>query len=120
MRMKELGTSGIEVSELCLGSMTWGSQNTEAEGHAQIDRSLEAGINIIDTAEMYPANPGPNDQCGDTEAILGTWVAANKARRGDVLIATKVSGEGMKRLRDGAPISPDTIDAAIAAIAVSS
>lgn len=113
MRMKELGRSGIEVSELCLGSMTWGSQNTQAEGHAQIDRALAAGINIIDTAEMYPANPGPDDTWGDTEAILGTWVAQNRARRGDVLIATKVSGEGHRRVRRGAPISPATIEEAI-------
>lgn len=114
MRMKPLGDSGLTVSELCLGSMTWGSQNSEAEAHAQIDRALAAGINIIDTAEMYPANPGPDDRPGDTEAILGSWIAKNRARRGEVLIATKVSGQGHMRVRDGAPISAETIDAALA------
>ena len=57
MRMIPLGRTGLEVSELCLGTMTWGSQNTEAEGHAQIDMSLDHGINFIDTAEMYPTTP---------------------------------------------------------------
>lgn len=113
MQMNDLGRTGLKVSELCLGSMTWASQNTEEEGHAQIDRSLEAGINFIDTAEMYPAHPTPTSKPGDTEIILGTWVAKNRAKRGDVLIATKVSGEGMKRMRNGAPISPATIDEAL-------
>ncbi|MEM7440499.1 MAG: aldo/keto reductase [Pseudomonadota bacterium] len=115
MQMNDLGRTGLKVSELCLGSMTWASQNTEAEGHAQIDRSLEAGINIIDTAEMYPAHPRADNNPGDTEAILGTWVAKNQAKRSDVLIATKVSGAGMKRMRNGAPISPATIDEALEA-----
>lgn len=114
MQMRRLGRSEIEVSALCLGSMTWGSRNTPAEGHAQIDRALEAGVNFIDTAEMYPASPGPDNACGDTETVLGDWIAANAGRRGDVVLATKVSGAGMARLRDGAPISPRTIDAALA------
>ena len=61
MKFKTLGRTDLRVSELCLGSMTWGSQNTEAEGHAQIDYSLDHGVNFIDTAEMYPASPGPDD-----------------------------------------------------------
>ena len=60
MKMKKLGSSDIEVSHFCLGSMTWGTQNTAEEGHAQIDRALEAGINFIDTAEMYPVNDWPD------------------------------------------------------------
>ena len=56
MERMELGRSGIEVSAWCLGTMTWGSQNTETEGHAQIDRALAAGIDFLDTAEMYPTN----------------------------------------------------------------
>ena len=57
MKYNELGNSGIKVSEICLGSMTWGTQNSEAEGHAQMDYSLANGVNFIDTAEMYPVNP---------------------------------------------------------------
>ena len=57
MKYNELGDSGIKVSEICLGSMTWGTQNSESEGHAQMDYSLANGVNFIDTAEMYPVNP---------------------------------------------------------------
>ncbi|MDJ0612136.1 MAG: aldo/keto reductase [Rhizobiaceae bacterium] len=113
MKQNELGRTGIMVSELCLGSMTWGTQNSEAEGHEQIDYALDNGINFIDTAEMYPTTPLSAETQGDTERIIGTWVAKNKARRGDVVIATKVSGSGFKHVRNGAPISPATIDAAL-------
>ncbi len=112
MQYRNLGRSDLNVSTLCLGSMTWGSQNTEAEGHAQIDRALDAGVNFIDVAEMYPANPGPNDHWGDTEKVIGTWLAKT-GRRKDVILATKVSGAGMKRVRDGAPISSATISEAL-------
>ena len=108
MQYRNLGGGDLTVSTLCLGSMTWGSQNSEAEGHRQIDRALDAGVNFIDAAEMYPANPGPDDHWGDTERIIGTWFAGT-GRRQDVILATKVSGQGMKRVRDGAPISAATI-----------
>ena len=101
------------VSELCLGSMTWGTQNTEAEGHEQIDYAVEHGINFIDTAEMYPTTPLSAETQGDTERIIGTWLAKNSARRSDVVIATKVSGSGYKNVREGAPISPETIRTAL-------
>lgn len=109
MQMNPLGRTGLLVSELCLGSMTWGTQTTEADGHAQIDRGLDAGINIIDTAEMYPVNPSSAETLGRTEEIIGTWNAANPGRRGDYILATKHSGAGMARVRDGAPISSATI-----------
>ena len=108
MKMNRLGSSDIKVSELCLGSMTWGTQNTTAEGHAQIDRALAAGINFIDTAEMYPVNPVSAKTTGDTERVIGAWFEQSK-RRTDVVLATKHSGEGMKNVRDGAPISSATI-----------
>lgn len=108
MKMNTLGHSGIEISELCLGSMTWGTQNTAEQGHAQIDRALEAGINFIDTAEMYPVNPKTAETVGRTEEIIGQWFART-GRRNDVVLATKHSGEGMDYLRDGAPISSKTI-----------
>ena len=112
MKLKELGRTGIEVSELCLGSMTWGTQNTEAEGHQQIDYALDHGINFIDTAEMYPTTPLSADTQGNTERIIGSWVA-NSGRRNDVVLATKVSGSGYKAVRDGVPISPATIEIAL-------
>ncbi|WP_299557619.1 aldo/keto reductase [uncultured Sulfitobacter sp.] len=111
MRMNTLGRTGIEVSALCLGSMTWGTQNTAEEGHAQIDRALEAGINFIDTAEMYPVNPNSAETIGRTEEIIGDWFAAS-GRRKDVVLATKHSGEG-SAARDGAPISAKTIHATV-------
>ncbi|MFG6531007.1 MULTISPECIES: aldo/keto reductase [unclassified Sulfitobacter] len=112
MKMKKLGSSDIEVSHFCLGSMTWGTQNTAEEGHAQIDRALEAGINFIDTAEMYPVNPISAETTGRTEEIIGQWFARDK-RRDEVVLASKHSGEGMPHARDGAPISSDTIPGAI-------
>lgn len=112
MKMNPLGRTGLTVSELCLGSMTWGTQNTEAEGHAQIDHALGAGINFIDTAEMYPVNPISAETLGRTEEIIGTW-HAKSGRRGDYILATKHSGEGMKAARNGAPISAQTIPEAI-------
>ncbi len=108
MKMNDLGQSGIKVSAYCLGSMTWGTQNTADEGHAQIDRALEAGINLVDTAEMYPVNPISAETTGRTEEIIGQWFAKT-GRRSDMVLATKHSGEGMQHVRDGAPISSATI-----------
>ena len=108
MRMKPLGRTDIQVSELCLGSMTWGTQNTAEEGHDQIDRALDAGINFVDTAEMYPVNPISAETVGRTERIIGLWFERD-SRRSDVVLATKHSGAGMMHVRDGAPISAATI-----------
>ncbi|MBD3662488.1 aldo/keto reductase [Sulfitobacter aestuariivivens] len=108
MKMKTLGRSDLTVSEFCLGSMTWGSQNSFAEGHAQIDAALQAGINFVDTAEMYPVNPVSAETTGRTEEVIGDWFATRKGRDRMVL-ATKHSGEGMMHVRDGAPISSATI-----------
>ncbi len=112
MKYNELGRTGVRVSALCLGTMTWGTQNTEAEGHAQIDAALDAGINFIDTAEMYPTTPQSRDTMGRTEEIVGTWIAS-RGRRDDVILATKVTGEGHSYIRDGAPITPDAIRSAL-------
>ncbi|MEM7544552.1 MAG: aldo/keto reductase [Pseudomonadota bacterium] len=105
MNYKTLGRTDLKVSTLCLGSMTWGSQNTEAEGHAQIDYALDHGINFIDTAEMYPANPGPNDPPGKTESYFGTWLA-RPGNRDKVVVASKCSGAGSARSRDGVNPTP--------------
>ena len=103
MRYNQLGRTDIKVSALCLGSMTWGSQNTAPEAHAQIDMALDRGVNFIDTAEMYPVNPLAKETQGDTEHILGDWIGAS-GRRQDIILATKISGKGYMNVRDGAPI----------------
>lgn len=112
MKRNRLGTSDLDVSEICLGSMTWGTQNTEAEGHAQIDRALERGVNFIDTAEMYPTTPLSAETCTKTEQIIGSWVAKS-GRRDDVILATKIVGKGFDKMRDAGAITPELIDLAV-------
>jgi len=90
MEYRELGRSDIEVSELCLGTMTWGEQNSEAEAHAQMDYAIEHGINLFDAAELYPIPPKRETQ-GRTEDYIGTWLAARKSRD-KVILASKVMG----------------------------
>lgn len=90
MKYSKLPNTDIEVSKICLGSMTWGQQNTEAEGHQQIDYALDRGINFIDTAEMYSVPAKPETQ-GSTENIIGSWLKKT-GRRDDVFIASKVAG----------------------------
>jgi len=92
MQYRELGRTGAKVSGLCLGTMTFGEQNTEAEGHAQMDYAVDSGINIFDASEIYPIPPKPETQ-GRTEAIIGTWLAARN-NRDKVMVATKVAGRG--------------------------
>jgi aryl-alcohol dehydrogenase-like predicted oxidoreductase len=111
MKMIPLGQTDVQVSQLCLGSMTWGTQTSEAGGHAQIDASLDAGINFIDTAEAYPVNPMNKENAGKTEAIIGTWLAGG-GRRDDVVIATKCAGAG-NYIRDGEEISGRVIHEAV-------
>ncbi|MBI2306701.1 MAG: aldo/keto reductase [Rhodocyclales bacterium] len=91
MERIELGQSGLQVSRICLGTMTFGVQNSEAEGHAQLDRALAAGINFIDTAEMY-AVPPTADSYGKTEQIVGSWLKCQPRDR--VVLATKATGPG--------------------------
>lgn len=90
MDYRPLGRTDIKVSSVCLGTMTWGEQNTEAEGHAQLDYAMDQGINFIDTAEMY-AVPGRPETCGSTEEIIGTWIKG-RGRRDDFILASKVTG----------------------------
>ena len=89
MQYTTLGNTDIKVSKLCLGSMTWGEQNTQAEGHQQLDYAVERGINFIDTAEMYPVPPKAETQ-GQTEIILGNWL--KNTSREKLVIASKISG----------------------------
>lgn len=100
MRMNDLAGGALRVSELCLGTMTWGRQNTEAEGHAQIDMALDHGVNFIDTAEMYPVAPVLRETVGHTEEIVGTWMGSS-GRRDEVVLATKVTGPSGKVREEG-------------------
>jgi len=112
MRYNTLGRTGIKVSEICLGTMTWGSQNTEAEAHGQLDYAFELGVNFVDTAELYPTTPLSAETYGNTERIIGEWLT-KRARRDDVVLATKVAGSGRPYIRNGGPITPEGIDEAI-------
>ncbi len=113
MEYVTLGRSDLRVSRFCLGTMTWGTQNTEAEAHAQIDLALDHGVNFLDTAEMYPTTPLSAATFGETERIIGAWVAKS-GLRDKVAIATKIAGEGNRTAgRDGAPIGPETLRAAV-------
>ncbi|WP_273522277.1 aldo/keto reductase [Rhodosalinus sediminis] len=112
MRRNPLGRTGMEVSELCLGTMTFGTQTSRAEAHAQMDRALEAGVDFLDTAEMYPVNPVAAETVGLSEEIVGDWFARG-GRRDAWVVATKHSGEGMRHARGGAPITAETIPEAI-------
>jgi aryl-alcohol dehydrogenase-like predicted oxidoreductase len=90
LEKRKLGRTGLEVTSLCLGTMTWGQQNTEAEGHAQLDYAIERGINFIDTAELYSIPPKAETQ-GSTERIIGTWLAS-RGGRDKIILASKVVG----------------------------
>ena len=112
MKYKYLGESNLKVSVYCLGSMTWGQGTTEEEGHWQLEHCISNGINFVDTAEMYPTNPLRRETAGETEQIIGNWLRKRKCRD-DIIIATKVTGEGSKTVRDGSPISKSTIKVAL-------
>ena len=90
MEYRELGRSGVKVSAICLGTMTCGEQNSEADGHAQTDYGVDRGITMFDTAEIYPIPPKPETQ-GRTESIICSWLSSRKAR-GKVMLATKAIG----------------------------
>ncbi len=90
MDYRKLGHTDIMVSAICLGTMTWGQQNTEAEGHEQMDYAVDMGINFFDTAELYPIPPKAETQ-GETERIIGTWFQKNN-NRDKIILATKVAG----------------------------
>ena len=107
MELRRLGRTDLHVSALCLGTMTFGQQNSESEGHEQLDYALSRGINFLDTAEVYSIPPRPETQ-GSTERIIGSWLAS-RGNRDKVVIATKVSGRGeMLWLRKDR--SPPTLD----------
>ncbi len=93
MKLNTLPSTKLNVSHVCLGTMTWGEQNSEAEAHAQLDYAMAQGINFIDTAEMYPVPPNGKTQ-GRTETFLGSWL--KRQQREKLVIATKVAGPGRR------------------------
>lgn len=99
MKYRKLGRTDLDVSAICLGTMTWGLQNTEAQGHEQMDYALEQGINFFDTAEMY-AIPPSADTYGTTETIIGTWFA-DRGNREEVILASKIAGPSLSWVRNG-------------------
>lgn len=99
MKYRKLGHTEIEVSLIGLGTMTWGEQNTEAEAHEQLDYALSRGVNLVDTAEMYPVPPMAETQ-GRTETYIGTWLAKT-GRRKDIILASKVAGPNTDPKRPG-------------------
>lgn len=113
MKYSKLGNTTIDVSRICLGTMTWGEQNTEAEAHEQMDYAVEQGINFFDAAEMYPVPPKPETQ-GLTEQYIGTWFAKRKKRE-DIIMATKVAGPGdwLSHIRGGSRLNREHIMQAI-------
>ena len=111
MKTKKLGRTDVEVSEICLGTMTWGLQNTEAEAHAQMDYALTRGINFFDTAEMYAVPPSA-ETYGKTEEIIGTWFKKT-GKRDQVVLASKVAGGGRPWVRGGRGIDGPSVREAV-------
>ncbi|MEJ7934826.1 NADP(H)-dependent aldo-keto reductase [Sphingobium sp. AN558] len=99
MDYRTLGRTDLKVSLICLGTMTWGSQNSEAEAHAQLNYAVDQGVNFIDTAEAYPVTPVSRETQGKTEEYIGSWIAGRK-RRDDIILATKVAGPSRDPVRE--------------------
>lgn len=112
MERRKLGHSAIEVSAICLGTMTFGQQNTEAEAHRQLDLAVSSGINFIDTAEMYPV-PARAETQGRSESFVGSWLS--RQRREDLVVATKIAGpaRGMEWIRSGPRVNARHIQSAV-------
>ena len=111
MRYSTLPNTDIKVSKICLGTMTWGKQNTEAEGHEQLDYAIDQGVNFIDTAELY-AVPASKETYGKTEEYIGTWLQ-KRGKRDDLIIASKIAGPGdyTKHIRTGGFVKHELTDA---------
>ena len=112
MKTLTLGRTDITVTDWCLGTMTFGNQTPESDAHRQIDMALDAGLNFMDCAEMYPVNPVSKETAGRSEEIIGTWFAKS-GRRADWVLATKVSGPNEGFVRDGAGYTGANVESAI-------
>lgn len=111
LKYKTLGDTGLKVSTICLGTMTFGEQNTEKQAHEQLSFALENGVNFIDTAEMYAIPPKKETQ-GLTEKYIGSWIKKNN-NRDSYYLATKIAGPGMEYVRGGSRLSKDHVTKAI-------
>ncbi|MDX1676717.1 aldo/keto reductase [Arsukibacterium sp.] len=112
MQYSVLGSSNIKVSRVCLGTMTWGTQNTQQDADEQLAYALAQGVNFIDTAEMYSVPPTA-ESYGATERIIGRWLSRNQARRADIILASKMAGSGLSYIRDGGIMTPATLQQAV-------
>lgn len=112
MKYSKLGSSGLDVSRVCLGTMTFGVQNTKEEGFEQMDFAVDQGVNFFDTAEMYAVPPN-KDTYGKTEEIIGHWIKANPAKRAKTIIATKMAGPGLSYIRNGAMMKAEFVAQAV-------
>ncbi|MEO6093413.1 MAG: aldo/keto reductase [Novosphingobium sp.] len=112
MEYRPLGRTGITVSSVCLGTMTWGSQNSEAEAHAQIDLALARGINFLDAAEGYPVTPSTPENRGRTEEYIGRWIMQNRGRD-RIVLATKAAGPARGPSMPGNRLDRPGIEAAL-------
>lgn len=112
MEYTTLGSSNVSVSRICLGSMTWGQQNSQEDANQQIEYALSQGINFIDTAEMYAVPPSP-ETYGKTETIIGNWLAENPERRKEIVLATKIAGPGLPWVRNAGAITGEAVIAAV-------
>lgn len=111
MQYRKLGRTDLDVSVICLGTMTWGGQNTEAQAHEQMDYALSQGVNFWDTAELYAVPPTPETQ-GLTEQYIGSWFAKT-GKRNDVVLASKATGPGFPWIRDAEPLSRAALERAL-------
>ncbi|SRX73271.1 aldo/keto reductase [Aequorivita antarctica] len=113
MKYTILPNTELKISKLCLGTMTWGQQNTESEAHEQLDFAIEKGINFIDCAEMYPVPANPKTQ-GKTESFIGNWLAKNKNRE-NLVLTTKIAGpsRSMDHIRQPLDFSKKSLEDAI-------
>ena len=111
MKYSKLGRTGIDVSRVCLGTMTWGQQNSESDAHEQMDYAVSRGVNFFDTAEIY-AVPTSKETQGKTEEFIGTWFQKSGKRK-DIILATKVAGAGVPWIRGGEPLTGKNVRTAI-------
>ena len=112
MEFTKLGSSNLEVSRICLGSMTWGTQNNQQEANEQLDYAFSQGINFVDTAEMYSVPPNETSY-GKTETIIGNWLAEHADKRQQMILATKAAGPGLEYIRGGEKLSGKSVRQAV-------
>lgn len=112
MKYSKLGHSQLDVSRVCLGSMTWGVQNNQADANEQINYALTKGVNFVDTAELYPVPPS-GEKYGETERIIGRYLNQHPDKRQDIILATKIAGNGLPWIRNAQDIDGKSIKKAV-------